>query len=240
MFFFLILALPLFGREVPSLTGAVVDEASLLSSNQRQEFEGALRNFYAKTGKQIQLVIINSLEGDSLEEFSIRLAEKWKIGSHSGTGVILLVALEDRQMRIEVGQGIEGELTDAEAGRIIRGVITPLFKESHFVGGVAMGLAAIAASLGEDLNLNQKYIIRTRGRYSLLGNLFYLFVWIFILLPLFFGRRIRTSRGSVLGALVLGNILGGSSRGGFGGGGFGGGWSGGGGGFSGGGASGRW
>ncbi len=221
------------------MTGAVVDEAGLLNQRQRQEFESSLRNFHAKTGKQIQLVIINSLEGDALEEFSIRVAEKWKIGSSSGTGVILLIAAEEHHIRIEVGEGIEGELTDAEAGRIIRGVITPLFKESNFVGGIAMGLTSIAASLGEDLSLNQKYVIR--GRDGLLGNLFFLLVWIFILLPFLFGRGKR--RGGVLGAFILGNILGGSSRGGFGGrggGGFGGGWSGGGGGFSGGGASGRW
>lgn len=234
IFLFLILTFPLFARDIPTLTGAVVDEASLLSSRERVDFEGSLRNFYAKTGKQIELVIIDSLEGDSLEEFSIRLAEKWKIGSKKGTGVILLIAVKEHKIRIEVGEGIEGELTDAEAGRIIRGVIAPLFKEGHFVGGIAMGLQSIAASLGEDLSLNQKYAIRVRGRYSWLGNLFFGLVWIFFLLPLFFGRR-----RSLFGAFILGSILGGGSGRSYGGG-FGGGWSGGGGGFSGGGASGGW
>ena len=172
----LLLPMQAMGRSLPSLTGAVVDEARVLTPSQKRDIEGALRGFYAQTGKQIQLVIIKSLEGDVLENFAIRLGEKWKIGKKkTGSGVILLVAFKDRKIRIEVGEGLEGELTDAESGRIIRGVITPSFKQSNYAGGIALGLQSIAVSLGGNLKTQQSYGRRGRGRQSG-GSLFYLFI----------------------------------------------------------------
>ncbi|MBI2027851.1 MAG: TPM domain-containing protein [Deltaproteobacteria bacterium] len=227
---------------MPRLTGPVVDEARILTSNQQNLFESALHNFRRQTGKQIQLVTLSSLEGENLEEFSIRLAESWKIGNKGrGNGVILLISLEDRAIRIEVGEGLEGDITDVESERIINDVMIPSFKNGDETAGIAQGLQALAALLGGELQgsfpqSSHRQVFRWK-------SVFFLLFWLLILIPsVLSGRRGRG--GGVLTALFLGSLLGGGYRGGRGGfGGFGsggGGWSGGGGGFSGGGASGRW
>ncbi|MBI2608827.1 MAG: TPM domain-containing protein [Deltaproteobacteria bacterium] len=234
--FVVALILPFFvfaERSLPFLTGPVVDEIGVLNGQQKSDIDIALRNFYSKTQNQIQLVIINSLEGEVLEDFSIRLAEKWKIGSRSqGSGVILLVAFKEKKIRIEVGDGLEGILTDYRASHIIQDDMVPLFKQGNYAGGVAQGLSSIAEVLGGKLSTTRKFYTRRSGGW--IGNLFYLFFWIFLIIPFLFGRK---RRSGYLAAFLLGNILGGGGRGGgYGGGG----WSGGGGGFSGGGAGGGW
>lgn len=229
-------------RSIPPLTGPVVDEAGILSSAERNAFESVLADLYRRTGKQIQVVILKSLEGDVLEDFSIRLAETYKIGNKkTGSGVILLLSMAEHDIRIEVGQGLEGELPDAYAGRIIQNIIVPEFKARNFVGGIALGLKGIAGAIGERLDLQAVGGYRSQGGRRLplsheawvfLMIVFILFFRFFpILFPLFFlGRGGRYSGGGWFGG----------GSGGFSGGGFGGGWSGGGGGFSGGGASGKW
>ncbi len=238
LIFLLFLPVIALGRGVPSLTGPVVDEAHLLSSDQKQALENSLSSFYSKTGKQIQLVILKSLEGDALEDFSIRLAEAWKIGKKgSDSGVILLIAYQDHSIRIEVGGGLEGELTDAESGRIIS-FIVPYFKKGDYVSGIYIGLNAIAQKFGG--KLEGAYSTREIDFDSKWFKLFF-FILFLVLYGSFSGfgyRRRRLGSGFYWGG---GGFSGGGSFGGFGGGGFGGGgWSGGGGGFSGGGASGRW
>jgi uncharacterized protein len=231
-FFFLnlILISSLYALEVPRLTGPVIDQAKILTSNNKSKIETAIRNLNRSENIQIQVLILNSLEGDSLEEFSIRAVEKWKLGGEkSDRGALLLVAINDRKMRIEVGDGLEGQLTDLTAGRIIDSM-KPFFKNSDFDTGIYVGVASIAQAAGVDLG-DVKLARSTRGRRknktSALINL--IFLILFIILTVFRRRS---------GILFMGGGGGFSSGGGsFGGGG---GWSGGGGSFSGGGSSGSW
>ena len=130
--------------DVPPLRGRVNDYAKLLSQERALALEAQLEKFEQETGHQIAVLTIPSLEGDSLEDFSIRVAETWKIGKKGfDNGAILLVARDDRKLRIEVGYGLEGVLPDAIASRIIREVITPRFRSGDYAGGIDGGVNAI-------------------------------------------------------------------------------------------------
>ena len=137
--------------EVPALRGRVNDYAGLLPSNKAQELEGRLAQFEQETGHQIAVLTVASLEGDALEDFSIRVAENWKIGQKGfDNGAILVIAQKDRKLRIEVGYGLEGVLPDAIASRIIREVIVPRFRANNYSGGIEAGVDAILkAARGE-------------------------------------------------------------------------------------------
>jgi uncharacterized protein len=141
---FFCLAAPLAALEVPQLEGRVNDTAQMLSSQIKAGLESLLTNFEATDSTQIVVLTIPSLEGEVLEEYSLRVAEVWKIGQKgSDNGALLLIARDERKLRIEVGYGLEGSLTDLVAGRIIRGVIVPRFKEGRFDQGISEGVAAM-------------------------------------------------------------------------------------------------
>src|SRR6476660_10226027 len=126
---------------VPPLRGRVNDYAGMLPADRAQALEERLARFESETGHQIALLTVPSLEGDSLEDFSIRVAESWKIGKKGvDNGAILLIARDDRRLRIEVGYGLEGVLPDAIANRIINEVITPRFRSGDFAGGIEAGI----------------------------------------------------------------------------------------------------
>jgi uncharacterized protein len=130
--------------QVPPLRGRVNDYAKLLSPENARALEAQLEKFEQETGHQVAVLTIPSLEGDSLEDFSIRVAESWKIGKKGfDNGAILLVARDDRKLRIEVGYGLEGVLPDAIASRIIREVITPRFRSGDYGGGIDAGVNSI-------------------------------------------------------------------------------------------------
>jgi uncharacterized protein len=130
--------------DVPPLRGRVNDYAKLLSQERARALEAQLEKFEQETGHQIAVLTIPSLEGDSLEDFSIRVAESWKIGKKGfDNGAILLVARDDRRLRIEVGYGLEGVLPDAIASRIIREAITPRFRSGDYTGGIEAGVDSI-------------------------------------------------------------------------------------------------
>ncbi|MBU0506374.1 MAG: TPM domain-containing protein [bacterium] len=226
-----------FARAIPLMTGPVVDEAKLLSQATNQKISHFLKTYYAQSGNQIQLLTINSLEGDPLEDFSIRVVDKWQLGdAEKDNGILFLIAKNDRKMRIEVGQGLEGALTDLQAGRIINNVITPYFKQGAFEDGILAGLNAITKALGSTLaNEPQptKVIHKTASPYQKFFKVGFSIIWFLLM---FFGSFIGPSIRHRGGFWLLGTGSGSSSSGGF----SGGGWSGGGGGFSGGGASGRW
>jgi uncharacterized protein len=130
--------------EVPLLKGHVNDYAAMLSTASERQLEAVLTDFEQKDSTQIVVLTIPSLKGDSLEDFSMRVVEAWKIGQKKlDNGAILLIAKEDRKIRIEVGYGLEGRLTDLLAGRIIRNVIAPQFKSGQFDRGITEGVAAM-------------------------------------------------------------------------------------------------
>lgn len=132
--------------EVPALQGRVNDHAGMLSAATRQQLEDILNRLEQTDSTQIVVLTIPSLGGEGLEEFSLKVAEKWKIGQKGfDNGAILLIAKNDRKIRIEVGYGLEGSLTDLMAGRIIRNVIVPQFKAGNFDQGIIDGVQAMIA-----------------------------------------------------------------------------------------------
>jgi uncharacterized protein len=135
---------PASALQVPALKGRINDYAGLLSSGTAQQLEAALAELERTDSTQIVVLTIPSLEGDSLEDFSIRVAEQWQIGQKGkDNGALLLVAKNDRKIRIEAGYGLEGKLTDLVSGRIIRNVMVPQFKMGRFDQGIIDGVAAM-------------------------------------------------------------------------------------------------
>ncbi|MEY4546163.1 MAG: hypothetical protein RL685_2358 [Pseudomonadota bacterium] len=230
-------------RTVPPLTGRVQDEAALLSPEARQRIDGMLFAYQQQTGHQLALLTVRSLEGDALEEFSLRVVEAWQLGDKQrDDGVLLLVSVAERKLRIEVGYGLEGELPDATTSRIIRDIITPAFRRGDPDAGIVAGLQAImAATGGKDVAIPAELPRqRSRARDGEAPGGIVLLLLLGLVVMMFLGRGGRGGRSAAWGAVPF--LLGGRSGGGFGGGGSrgGGGFGGGGGGFGGGGASGDW
>ena len=125
---------------IPQLTGRVVDRTGTLSSGDIAALSQKLSDFEARKGSQIAVLIVPTTEPETIEQFSIRVAEAWKIGRKKvDDGAILVVAKNDRHLRIEVGYGLEGALTDVTSRRIIDEVITPKFRDGDFAGGISAG-----------------------------------------------------------------------------------------------------
>lgn len=136
----------LWALEVPALKQRVNDYAELINPSTQQQLETALAQLEQTDSTQIAVLTITSLEGDSLEDFSIRVVEQWKLGQKDAdNGVLLLISKNDRKIRIEVGYGLEGKLTDLTAGRIIRQVISPQFKMGRFDQGIIDGVSALVS-----------------------------------------------------------------------------------------------
>ena len=232
-----------FALEVPPRPeGRVTDQTRTLSPSEIGALEGKLANFERETTNQVAVLLIPSLEGDSLEDYSIRLAEKWKVGQKGrNNGVILLVVKNDRKIRIEVGYGLEGALPDSLAGTIVRNEIAPRFKAGQFYQGIEAGVDAIvAATKGE-----YKASPREKRGSSLASWVPFLMVLAFLVFFTLVASRARRRHyhsGGSGGWNSGGGFFGGGPFSGGSGGGFseGGGFSGGGGDFGGGGASGEW
>lgn len=146
----------LLALEVPPLTGRVNDQAGILAPATVAQLENSLSLFEQEQSTQIVVLTIPSLAGDSLEEFSLKVAETWQIGQKSkDNGALLLIARDERKIRIEVGYGLEGSLTDLVSGRIIRDVITPQFRNGNFDQGVINGTAAMMAAVKGEFTADQ-------------------------------------------------------------------------------------
>lgn len=224
--------------EIPILTGRVNDYASMISAQAETQINEKLARLEDRESTQVVVLTIESLEGEPLEDYSIRLAEAWKIGQKEfDNGVILLVSRKDRKVRIEVGYGLEGALTDLTAGRIVDNDIVPLFKKGQFDQGFVRGVDMIVAAVKGEYSASQKAVESEDSE----GSFFPVLI-ILILIIYFYSQVPRGGGGQGSGPVIF---TGGHGGGGFyggsrGGGSFGGGFSGGGGGFGGGGASGSW
>src|SRR5690554_923997 len=224
--------------EFPELTGRVVDKAELLSPATESRIAQMLEAHEQSTTEQVVVVTVPDLQGFGIEDYGYQLGRHWGIGQQGeDNGALLIVAKQERRIRIEVGYGLEGRLTDAASATIINQIITPAFKQGQFEQGIASGAAAMVQVLGgEPLALPT----RARGGQQEKPNapLASLLLMVMMLVIFFIGGG--RGRGGVGGALLGGMLLGGmggrGGGGGFGGGGFGGG----GGGFGGGGGSGGW
>ena len=235
---------------VPEMKGPVNDLANVLSMQEKQKIERFLASVNTQTGVQIAVLTVNSLSGSSIEDYSMRVVEKWKLGkADTDSGVLLLIAVNDRTLRIEVGYGLEGLLTDMKSGLIIRNIITPEFKKGDYAQGIYSGVKNIAGIATNNAEIVSEAVKNPESNdQSGSGLAGFIFLIIFLLIMNGgIGKR-RGRSGGIMGPLILGSLLskgsrhsgssggfsGGSSSGGFGG------FSGGGGGFGGGGASGGW
>jgi uncharacterized protein len=140
-------------QALPALTAHVTDSAKVLSAVDLQGMEQKLAAYETATGHQLAVLIVPSLQGEPLETLSLRVVEQWKLGdAKRDDGLLVLVAVEDRQVRIEVGYGLEGAIPDVLAGRVISGVMTPRFRQRDYAGGLNAGLDALmAAGRGENV-----------------------------------------------------------------------------------------
>ncbi|MGB6335770.1 MAG: TPM domain-containing protein [Thermoanaerobaculia bacterium] len=140
-------------KEVPYLAGRVNDYAEMIDQATEERIETKLREYETATGSQVAVLTIDSLDGDPLEDFSLRVVETWALGRKGiDDGLLLLVARDDRKMRIEVGYGLEGQLTDLESGRILNNILRPAFRSGEFAAGIEAGVDAIVGTLqGDDV-----------------------------------------------------------------------------------------
>ena len=129
---------------VPALSGRVIDQTKTLTSEQLRTLDQKLREIEARKGSQVAVLMVPTTKPEEIEQYAIRVADKWKLGRKKvDDGVILLIAKNDRAVRIEVGYGLEGALTDAMSKRIIDGAIIPRFKQQDFYGGILAGVDQI-------------------------------------------------------------------------------------------------
>lgn len=235
------------GDGLPQFTAPVVDDAGVIDDAAESSLNTKLEQFRTTVGPQIAVLVVGSTGDKSIEDYGIDTAREWGVGDKQrDDGVLLLIAIDDRKLRIETGSGIEGDLTDVEAGRIIDSVVVPELRNDNPTAAVVAGVDALTTELSgqaydfPDQTPTPDTSTGTTGEVGLAGAIFGFFVILMFGLGIV-GAMVRGRRRG-LGALDVLSILyvfTHSSRGGggFGGGGFGGG---GGGGFSGGGASGSW
>jgi uncharacterized protein len=189
---------------VPPLTGRVVDRTATLSSSDIASLDQTLKDFEARKGSQVAVLIVPSTQPETIEQYSLRVAEAWKIGRKKiDDGAILVVAKDDRKLRIEVGYGLEGALTDVTAKRIIDEVITPRFRSGDFAGGISDGVNRILRVIdGEPLPAP----VQPRQNTGLLSQLdpFNPFLIVAVIIV---GGILRGVFGRLFGSLATGGLV---------------------------------
>ncbi|WP_448153168.1 TPM domain-containing protein [Castellaniella caeni] len=188
---------------VPPLTGHVIDQTKTLDTEQKATLEQALTDFEARKGTQIAVLIVASTAPEQIEQFSLRVAEQWKPGrAKVDDGAILVVAKDDRTVRIEVGYGLEGALTDLTSGRIISELILPRFRQQDFYGGIAAGVGQIIRTVnGEALPAPEDRGPAPQGDIQRYGPVLFI-------VALALGGLLRSTIGRVPGAVVTGGVVG--------------------------------
>lgn len=192
-------------QPIPPLQSRVTDLTGTLTAGQQAELEDKLAAFEQRKGAQVALLIVSTTQPEAIEQYSIRVVDEWKLGREElHDGVLLLVALQDRALRIEVGYGLEGVLPDATAFRIIEEAIKPLFRQGDIYGGVTAGLTRIMQVVdGEPLPPPDRSW-RTSGD-RLLVSLPFLFIGVLVA-----GAVLRAVMGKTLGSLATGGLTGGA------------------------------
>ena len=226
--------------QFPELTGRVVDNAQMLDAQSRNQLTQMLQAHEQATGEQVVVVTLPNLQGSSIEDFGYQLGRAWGIGEKGkDSGALLIVARDDRKVRIAVGYGLEGRLTDAQSSVIINQVITPAFKTGDFVGGITKGTQAIIQVLGGN-PLAEPTQAEPEDDFFVEHGLLLLGLIVLAVVVLNMSGFGGSGRGGGGGRMIGGGL--GGFGGGLGGGGGsgGGGFSGGGGSFGGGGSSGNW
>ncbi|MEQ1775889.1 MAG: YgcG family protein, partial [Burkholderiales bacterium] len=190
---------------IPPLTTRVTDLTATLSSEQRAALENKLAAFEQRKGSQIAVLLMPTTQPEAVEQYSIRVAEVWKLGRKGvDDGVLLLVVKDDRKLRIEVGHGLEGVLPDAITKRIIEETIVPAFKQGNFNDGINAGVDRMIKVIdGEPLPPPEKW--RAPSGRNFTEQLDDYMGWGVVLL-VFFGGLLRFLFGAFLGALIVGAV----------------------------------
>ncbi|MFS2076933.1 YgcG family protein [Telluria sp. Tellsp131] len=212
-------------KPVPALRARVTDEIGMLTPDQRQKLEGVLADYEAKTGSQIAVLLISSTEPEAIEQYSIRVADEWKLGRKGvDDGVLLVVAKDNpkalRRLRIEAGRGVQGVLTDAQSKRILEDTIAPHFRQQDWYGGLVAGVGAIATLLNEEKFPAPQAQPSAQQQQeddgpNIVVSIFLILVGITVLRSVFRPRRTRLAQPGRYGAgwgsgttgFILGNIL---------------------------------
>ncbi len=186
---------------VPPLSARVTDLTGTLNASQRESLEQTLAAFEARKGSQIAVLLVATTAPEAIEQYSMRVAEAWKLGRKGvDDGVLLLIAQEDRKLRIEVGYGLEGVIPDAVAKRIVSEVIVPLFKQGDYYGGIAAGADRLIRLIeGEPLPEPQTRDSGWSSRFEAL--LPWAIIGLFVL-----GPMLRALLGRFPGALLTGGL----------------------------------
>lgn len=197
---------------VPQMKARVTDLTQTLTTSQQQALEHILANLEQTKGSQVVVLIINTTKPETIEQFSIKVVEKWRLGRKKvDDGVLFLIAKQDKKMRIEVGYGLEGALTDAMSKRIIEQLVAPRFRKGEFYQGIKAGVLAIVKKVeGEPLpEIDQPTPLIKKGPiYEILATFsIFFFIMLFVLQPLL--RKLMgnffssVSSGSVAGILLF-------------------------------------
>jgi uncharacterized protein len=202
-------------QPIPPLEARVTDLTGTLTAEQQATLEEKLQSFEANKGSQVAVLIVPTTKPEEIEQYSIRVVEAWKLGRKGvDDGALLIVAKNDRHLRIEVGRGLEGALPDAIANRITDDTIAPLFKQGDFFGGISAGVEQIIRVInGEPLPEPDRHWQRKRSQ-NVLGALPFLLIAAFIassVLRSIFGRTVGsflTGGGIGLLAFVVSSVLG--------------------------------
>ncbi|MET4804104.1 uncharacterized protein ABIA96_006708 [Bradyrhizobium sp. LB11.1] len=189
---------------VPQLTGRVVDRTGTLSSGDVAALSQKLSDFETRKGSQIAVLIVPTTDPETIEQFSIRVAGAWKIGRKKvDDGAILVVAKNDRHLRIEVGYGLEGALTDVTSRRIIDEVITPKFRDGDFAGGISAGVERMMRVVdGEPLPVPSRSV--NLANLDEIGPL----APVVLFASLIVGGFLRALLGRLLGSVATGSVIG--------------------------------
>jgi uncharacterized protein len=190
-------------QPIPALAARVTDLTGTLTSAERSALEEKLSAFEARKGAQIAVLVVPTTQPEAIEQYSIRVVDAWKLGREKpDDGALLLVALQDRALRIEVGRGLEGALTDLVSNRIINETITPRFREGDFAGGISAGVDRMISVVdGEPLPEPEKHWTGPPDIGGMLPILFFVVFFASTILRAIFGRA--------LGSLATGGVAGG-------------------------------
>jgi uncharacterized protein len=191
---------------VPPLSGRVVDQTGTLSASDISSLTQTLKDLETRKGSQVAVLIVPTTDGEAIEQFSLRVAEAWKIGRKKiDDGALLVIAKNDRRLRIEVGYGLEGALTDVTSKRIIDEDITPKFKTGDFAGGVSAGVnRIIRVAEGEKLPEPEPPHWQDSGLFNTIDP-FNPFVLAFVFIV---GGALRASLGRLVGSAATGGFVG--------------------------------
>ena len=208
LFFALLLFSAAAQRKVPAHGGVWVhDEAAILTPQTRVQLEAILQAHRDSTSNQIAVYLIPALDGDDIDSYAVRVFEEWKLGDEKkDNGVLFLVTMQEKQMRIEVGLGLEGVLTDALSSRINRNEVAPNFRQGNYEAGIQAGVIAIMQAV-QGTYVNESPTVKKRKGRSPIGSI--IFILILLIAMSRRGRGGSGGAGGFLTGAVLGSMLGG-------------------------------